>query len=126
MRKSPKADQLIKRMEERRNRPMSEAEREERAVRGYFAAVMVILLLTFCALPVMAAGASTPIQSINKLSDFIFAAIKAIGLILLGFGVVQIGLSLKSHDPGQRAQGIMSFFGGIVIAFAKDILDMIV
>ena len=62
---------------------------------------------------------------INALSDFVFSAIKAIGAILLGFGIVQIGLTLKSHDAGQRAQGFMTFFGGVVIYFAKDILDMI-
>ena len=124
MRKSPKAEKLIKQMEERRNRHLSEQERQDRVVRGYFAAVMVVLVLMMGAMPVMAA--SGPLESINKLSTFIFAAIKAIGLIMLGFGVVQIGLSLKSHVPGQRAQGIMAFFGGVVIAFAKDILDMIV
>ena len=40
--------------------------------------------------------AADPLATINGLSDFIFSAIKAIGLILLGFGIVQIGLSLKS------------------------------
>ena len=44
---------------------------------------------------------------------------------LLGFGIVQIGLALKGHDASQRAQGFMTFFGGVVIYFAKDILDMI-
>ena len=52
-------------------------------------------------------------------------AFTAIGAILLGFGIVQIGLALKSHDAGQRAQGFMTFFGGVIIYFAKDILDMI-
>ena len=61
----------------------------------------------------------------NNLSDFVFSAIKAIGAILLGFGIVQIGLALKGHDASQRAQGFMTFFGGVVIYFAKDILDMI-
>ena len=69
--------------------------------------------------------AADPLGTINSLSDFIFAAIKAIGIILLGFGIVQIGLSLKSHDASQRANGFLTFFGGVVIAFAKDILDMI-
>ena len=62
---------------------------------------------------------------INNLSNFVFSAIKAIGAILLGFGIVQIGLALKGHDASQRAQGFMTFFGGVVIYFAKDILDMI-
>ena len=70
--------------------------------------------------------AASPLDTINSLSDFIFSAIKAIGLILLGFGIVQIGLSLKSHDASQRANGFLTFFGGVIIAFAKDILDMII
>ena len=74
------------------------------------------------ALPVYA---DDPLATINALSDFVFSAIKAIGAILLGFGIVQIGLALKSHDASQRAQGFMTFFGGVVIYFAKDILDMI-
>lgn len=72
------------------------------------------------------AAAGDPLATINSLSDFIFSAIKAIGLILLGFGIVQIGLSLKSHDASQRANGFLTFFGGVIIAFAKDILDMII
>ena len=70
--------------------------------------------------------AADPLGTINSLSDFIFSAIKAIGFILLGFGIVQIGLSLKSHDASQRANGFLTFFGGVIIAFAKDILDMII
>ena len=83
---------------------------------------VIALLLSF-ATPVFA---DDPLAAINGLSDFIFSAIKAIGMILLGFGIVQIGLSLKSHDAQQRANGFLTFFGGIVIAFSKDILDMIV
>ena len=54
-----------------------------------------------------------------------YLTVATVGAILLGFGIVQIGLALKSHDAGQRAQGFMTFFGGVVIYFAKDILDMI-
>jgi len=67
-----------------------------------------------------------PLAVINNLSDFIFGLIRAIGMILLGFGVVQIGLSLKSHDPSQRANGFMTLAGGVVITFAKEILNLIV
>ena len=42
-----------------------------------------------------------------------------------GFGVVQIGLSLKSHDPSQRANGFLTLAGGVVITFAKEILTLI-
>ena len=78
-----------------------------------------------CTLAMPAFAANDPLATINALSDFVFSAIKAIGAILLGFGIVQIGLALKSHDAGQRAEGFMTFFGGVIIYFAKDILDMI-
>ena len=85
-------------------------------------ALMTKLLIMSFATPVFA---DDPLSAINGLSTFIFSAIKAIGMILLGFGIVQIGLSLKSHDASQRANGFLTFFGGVIIAFAKDILDLI-
>lgn len=55
----------------------------------------------------------------------LFSLIRAIGLILLGFGILQVGLSLKSHDPSQRANGMLTVAGGIVITFTKEILSLI-
>ena len=48
-----------------------------------------------------------------------------LNMILLGFGIVQVGLSLKSHDPSQRANGFLTLAGGIIITFTKEILTMI-
>lgn len=70
-------------------------------------------------------AADDPLTVINNLSDFIFGLIRAVGMIILGFGVVQVGMSLKSHDPTQRANGIMTLAGGIVITFSKEILTLI-
>ena len=55
----------------------------------------------------------------------LFGLIRAVGMILLGVGIVQIGLSLKSHDPSQRANGFLTLAGGVVITFAKEILTLI-
>ncbi len=86
--------------------------------------IVCILAANFGAMPVLADG--DPVQVVNNLSEFIFSLIRAIGMILLGFGVVQVGLSLKSHDPSQRANGFLTVAGGIIITFAKEILNMIV
>jgi len=87
----------------------------------------IIIVLTVCKVAVFAttAPAADPLQAVNNLSTFIFGLIRAIGLILLAFGIVQIGLSLKSHDPSQRANGFLTFAGGIVITFTKEILTLI-
>ena len=55
----------------------------------------------------------------------LFSLIRAIGLILLGFGILQLGLSLKSHDPSQRANGMLTIADGIVITFTREILPLI-
>ena len=87
-------------------------------------AYMVLVLITTFTTPIYAAN--DPVTVVNNFSDFMFGLIRAIGMILLGFGIVQVGLSLKSHDPSQRANGFMTVAGGIVITFAKEILNIIV
>jgi hypothetical protein len=91
--------------------------------RAYICAVLVFAAMFLFAAPALAA--SDPVAVVNNLSNFIFGLIRAIGLILLGFGIVQIGLSLKSHDPSQRANGFLTLAGGVIITFAKEILSLI-
>ena len=91
--------------------------------RSFIIYAVLVLMFTLGAVPTFAAA--DPISAVNNFSEFIFGLIKAIGLILLGFGVVQVGLSLKSHDPSQRANGFLTLAGGIVIFFAKEILGII-
>jgi len=96
----------------------------KRGLRVYTALVLVFAMILSCGLTAFAEG-DDPVTVVNNLSDFIFGLIRAIGLILLGFGIVQIGLSLKGHDPSQRANGFMTLTGGIVITFSKEILSLI-
>ena len=49
----------------------------------------------------------------------------AVGVIVLGWGIVQVGLSLQSHDPSQRSNGFLTLAGGVIITFAKEILTLI-
>ena len=86
-----------------------------------FALIVVAFMLTIVT-PVLA---NDPLATIGNMSDFIFAAIRAIGIIILALGVVQIGLSLQSHDPSQRTNGFLTFFGGLVIALSREILGLI-
>ena len=85
----------------------------------------------FCAIGVVLSFTATafatddPLQVINNLSEFVFGLIRAIGIILLAFGIVQVGLSLKSHDPSQRANGFLTLAGGVIITFAREILNLI-
>lgn len=94
----------------------------KKGFRFYCTAVMAVTFLFCCSVTAFAAG--DPITVVNNLSDFIFGLIRAVGF-LLGWGIVQVGLSFQSHDPSQRSNGFLTLAGGIVITFAKEILTLI-
>lgn len=95
----------------------------KKGFRVYAATVLAVALVMCVSVPAFAAD--DPLTVVNNLSDFIFGLIRAVGIILLGWGIVQVGLSLQSHDPSQRSNGFLTLAGGIVITFAKEILTLI-
>ena len=97
---------------------------KRRLTRLWAALVLVLAMLT---VPALAASGSSsdPLTIVNNLSDFIFSIIRALGIIILGWGVVQVGMSIQSHDASQRTQGFLCLFGGLMIAFAKVSLSAI-
>lgn len=92
--------------------------------RAYWTLSFSLVLAFLLAVPAFAAD-SDPLAVINNLSAFIFSLIRAVGMILLGWGIVQVGLSFQSHDPSQRSQGFLTLAGGLVVTFAKEILELI-
>ncbi|MCR1920216.1 formate hydrogenlyase [Flavonifractor plautii] len=90
---------------------------QRQAKRLYALFACLVLTLPFAVVPAFAAD--DPLSVVTSLSDFIFS------LILLGYGILQVGLSLQSHDPSQRSNGILTIAGGIVITFTKEILTLI-
>ena len=97
---------------------------ERRARKAYAVFVCLVAAMSLTVMPAMAAD--DPLAVVDNLSEFIFSLIRAIGLILLGWGIVQVGLSFQSHDPSQRSNGFLTLAGGIIITFAKEILDLII
>ena len=105
------------------NKKLTLSKRGKKLFKIYAMSIFTFAITIGTSMTVLAAD--DPLTVVNNFSDFIFGLIRAIGMILLGFGVVQIGLSLKSHDPSQRANGFLTLAGGVIITFAKEILNMI-
>ena len=112
---------LFKKSKETNKLPMTG--KVKKGFKAYCTVVTMGAVVMCCTTTAFAAN--DPLTVVNNLSDFIFGLIRAIGMILLGFGIVQVGLSLKSHDPSQRANGFLTLAGGIIITFAKEILTLI-
>ena len=100
---------------------MKETNRKARKIM----AVYTVIVLCLTVFVTTAFATDDPIQVVNNLSTFMFGLIRAVGMILLGSGILQVGLSLKSHDPSQRANGFLALAGGIIITFTKEILTLI-
>ena len=109
-----------KNTQNKENTKLPMGKKSKKALAAYAAALTFVVGTS-----VTAFAANDPIAVVNNLSDFIFGLVRAVGMIMLGFGIVQIGLSLKSHDPSQRANGFLTLAGGVIITFAKEILTLI-
>lgn len=63
---------------------------ERKVKKGFrFYAVTVLSMTLVLGMAVTAHAAGDPITVVNNLSDFIFGLIRAVGLILLGWGIVR-------------------------------------
>ena len=97
--------------------------KRNKVLKRYLSVALTCAVVGVVMLPVMAdSDAET---AINNMSDIIFGIIRAIGIILAGWGLVQVGMSFQSHDPSQRSQGFLCLAGGLIIVFAKSILTAI-
>ena len=95
-------------------------------LRSYLISTVACATVAVFMVPVLATeGTSDAETAINNMSNIIFGIIRAIGVILSGWGLVQVGMSFQSHDPSQRSQGFLCLAGGLVIVFAKSILQSI-
>ena len=92
-------------------------------LKHYLAVSIAVAVVCVAMVPVLAASDAE--KAIKNMSEIIFGIIRAIGVILAGWGLVQVGMSFQSHDPSQRSQGFLCLAGGLIIVFAKSILQAI-
>ena len=75
-----------------KKKKISNPTRLSKVKKCYWTAAGAAVLCLCCATPAMAAGGD-PLDIVNNLSNFIFSIIKALGVIILGWGIVQVGMS---------------------------------
>ena len=104
--------------ENKKNNKLTMPGKIKKGFRFYVVTILALTLVMGMSMTAFAAG-DDPLTVVNNLSDFIFGLIRAVGLILLGWGIVQVGLSFQSHDPSQRSNGFLTLAGGVIITFSK-------
>lgn len=71
-------------------------------------------------------GVNDPLQSINTLSNIIFQIISVVGGIFLAFGLLNFGMSFKTHDASQRDQGVLGLIGGIIMVSVQPLVNLLI
>lgn len=110
-------------MNKKNNVTVLEKNKRKTVLKRYIATAITCAIVGVFMVPVLAESEAE--TAINNMSNIIFGIIRAIGIILAGWGLVQVGMSFQSHDPSQRSQGFLCLAGGLIIVFAKSILTAI-
>lgn len=95
-------------------------------MKNKFKIIILIGVSILAITPLNVYAASDPLSAINNLSDMLFNIARVVGIVMILYSMFQIGTSLSSHDPSQRLTGVLTFVGGILIAFSKEIINAIV
>ena len=116
----------MKRIISTNNETVLKKNHKKRLLRSYLISTVACATVAVFMVPVLATeGTSDAETAINNMSNIIFGIIRSIGIILSGWGLVQVGMSFQSHDPSQRSQGFLCLAGGLIIVFSKSILQSI-
>ena len=82
-----------------KKKKISNPTRLSKVKKCYWTAAGAAALCLCCVTPAMAAGGD-PLDIVNNLSDFIFSIIKALGVIILGWGIVQAVPRCQPENAG--------------------------
>jgi len=88
--------------------------------------ITLMVVASFFICTTVGYATSDPLTIINNLTEYLFGIIKGIGFICMAFGLVQVALSINTHDPSQRLTGFMALAGGAIIFGTKEILNVLI
>ena len=58
----------------------------------------------------------------NQLFSLLFGILRAVGAVLVIYGLVQFAQSFQAHDTTARISGILMIAGGLIVCFLREIL----
>lgn len=96
------------------------AVRRRIAVAAVLCLLLPLLAVTVCAESTGATAA--PVAALENLMNLLLGIVRVVGAGCALWGIIQLGMSISSHDPSQRVQGLLTLAGGLIIAFAPEIL----
>ena len=98
-------------------------EKQKTVLKRYLMIAITVAIVCVAMVPVVAESDAE--KAIKNMSDIIFGIIRAIGVILAGWGLTPVGKSFQSLQPSQRSHGFLRLAGGLILVVAKSSLTAI-
>ena len=97
--------------------------RLRRAQRFTVCALLVVFLTATLTMPALAADIEIP--GMDLLFGLLFGFLRALGVIVAGYGILSLVMGWNSQDTMQRITGFGMVAGGIILSTARLILTQI-
>lgn len=82
-----------------------------------------LVILGAMLIPTPIYAASDPTAGVQKLTTLIVSIVSAVGLAILVWSAVNLGLAVKRRDPAATTEGILGVVGGLIIASAPFVAN---
>jgi len=85
----------------------------------------VMLLATSSGIVLAKTDSTSVTGPLDRLTNMIYDIVAGIGVIALIFGILQLALAFKSHDPQQKTAAAIGIVGGIILIAIRGIVALI-
>lgn len=86
----------------------------------------ILMLATASGIVLADTGDSSSVTGpLDRLTDLLYDVVAGIGVIALIFGILQLALAFKSHDPQQKTAAAIGIVGGIILIAIRGIVALI-
>ena len=100
---------------------------QKKAVRAVKAAAIAVLMATVIFVGpalVFASGGAGVVTGINTLKDTLITIIQAVGVVVIVWGVFELGKAFTQHDSASKIQAMGPLIGGSIMVAAGIIVTL--
>ena len=102
---------------------------QKKAVRAVKAAAIAVLMATVIFVGpalVFASGGAGVVTGINTLKDTLITIIQAVGVVVIVWGVFELGKAFTQHDSASKIQAMGPIIGGAIMVAASIVVSLFV
>ena len=97
-----------------------------RAIKAVAIAAFMVAAIVAGSAPVFASGGAGVVTGINTLKDTLITIIQAVGVVVIVWGVFELGKAFTQHDSASKIQAMGPIIGGAIMVAASIVVSLFV